>query len=126
MQIIIDFDISGFSKYFVLETLFDGYYLAQGFIFLLSSGLIVGPLIQKFGLRVSIFCGGILTATGFIASSFMNNIYAIIVLVGGVSGKTLLSSVPDSGSKIDFLTERLPRKYLYGFGLMNFLSDGID
>lgn len=49
-------------------------------------GLIVGPLIQKFGLRVSIFCGGILTATGFIASSFMNNIYAIIVLVGGVSG----------------------------------------
>lgn len=49
-------------------------------------GLIVGPLIQKLGLRVSIFCGGLLTATGFIASSFMNNIYAIIVLVGGVTG----------------------------------------
>lgn len=49
-------------------------------------GLIVGPLIQKFGLRLSIFCGGLLSATGFIASSFANDIYTIIILVGCVTG----------------------------------------
>ncbi|XP_014785170.1 monocarboxylate transporter 2 [Octopus bimaculoides] len=58
--------------------------LPQGIAYL--CGIFVAPLISKFGLRLTLFVGSILSSAGFAAAAFVNNVFGIALLVGIVSG----------------------------------------
>ena len=65
----------------------------------LFSGIVAGPLIQRFGWRPVTICGSILSAIGFFSSSFANNVYLMYFTYGGLTGKlteiTLKKNVTD-------------------------------
>lgn len=58
--------------------------LPQGITY--GCGVFVDPLISRFGLRVVVLIGALLSSFGFASSAFVNSVPAITVLIGLVSG----------------------------------------